>query len=524
MKILCTKYIFDTSTPIDKINYFNDVNNKYLYEELDITEWVYEKSETTFEKKEIRAGSVNEYYINVGAVNIKLESNNYSKWFFGVEKRESEKIFNYWEFKIYDNNDNFIYFGTAIQEDVNYNLEPENISETIQIKVTNILQNFLLHLQNKLCENNIRFEKHHQLSGNYYYTDIVNFLYQLIFDNNKTKYEIRNYTGLNWQVNYMPYVYKDNNFDYHYFLTNGYERIAGQGITVFQFITKLFMAIGFDFKLYYNDNNNKIYFDIINRFNDSGNTYNVDESDILKIESNTVFDRSGIEYIVVINGRIKTNEFYTSDTEPIKIINEKNIYSFKGRFFATMQDKGSYYSLFPHAINTKYLVKNPNTNNADIIDFAEVNYTGSTYWNQRNVSLKTILNKNILFIDAGINSLGTMIDMSNKVITHYVTNTGQSETDVYFVGSYAEMLFTLNQTGDYIYYDFDRYTQTEQYFNNMKMLLNNRNRDYINAELNIIIPDIYQNNISKINITSDNIYYNGEWYIDNISINEVNNI
>jgi len=520
IKIISEKYLFVDGTKASDVNFFNHTDSKVLIDSFTFTEdnALINVSNIKYDRNTIISGDSNELVQKVGDVDVEFDTYNTNcEDYFSIKDTDSSikrLLFYFWIFV----DDVQVFFGTSTKPDITINYPNE---EVVKVKMYSIAQNFITYLQNQLCDpDEVSYIGNLPPYNNsdYKYAKLVDLYHQVLFES-QSFFNVVNNTGISWNIAKNPYFYQSSSEVYYWFFQNGFDRMTDDDVTKYDFFIKSCNAFGWDYKLYnkYLDNKRTVL-SIQNRYNI---TQGIKSLDFLALNNITIlneFDKSGIEYIAIKDGYIKTGNYYASQGIPLKIISENITTSNKGRFFGSAQDKGDYYSLYPQPLETHYVYENAATNDNDVLDFGMIRYTDLNHWNSRINDRESIRTRNILFVDAGENLSGTVCDMATKTI-YPADDIGDSTTDVYFRGNYGSMYFSTTNDGG-IEYDYDKYSQTTQYRNNFQMVLSGKDKIVLDVEYDELLSDYYLDTYSIINFDNvDEEFYQGFWKILNVELN-----
>jgi len=506
-KIIVKKYLFDPDTNIADVNFFNLIDSKTLIESRDLSDYLINKSPTQFDKPDVITGDTNETIMKCGEVDLVFEEA--TKDFFDIESIDPNKKRTIWYVWIFDENNVQTFFGTITGDDIRFAQFAGNDSHEVSAKVFSLSQNFLEYLQKKTCQDNITFDRIAPIGGGYKYTTLANFFKQLLFSNN-SEFEVIDSTRLIWYVNYKPHFFRAGNE--FWYLKHGYYKAVQDHMSYYDLFFKACNVLGWDPIIYNDYLTGKTILEIRDKVPLVDTIHSVTlEDEGVNIVNLQEYEKSGIEYIVIQDGYIKTGNAFKSQGNPIKIISDNISVSNKGDFFGGVIDRGSDYQLLPHPIGVKYIYKNAVTNNNDYLDWGEISYTSLENWVDSRINDRKMLrNSGILFIDGGENSLGTVCDMATKAI-YEANDIGDSFADVLFRGCIGSMFFTLNSFGA-MQYNFDGYSQTSIFYNNHKSILSGKNRDIIEIEIDLLLSGYYKGVPNKIYFNSTNPYYNNSFW------------
>jgi len=505
-KIIVKKYLFDPDTNIADVNFFNLIDGKTLIESRDLSDYLINKSPTQFDKPDIITGYTNETIMKCGEVDLVFEEA--TKDFFDIESIDPNKKRTIWYVWIFDENNVQTFFGTITGDDIRFAQFAGNDSHEVSAKAFSLSQNFLEYLQKQTCQDNITFDRIAPIGGNYKYTTLTNFFKQLLFNNN-SEFEVIDSTRLIWYVNHKPHFFRAGNE--FWYLKHGYYKAAQDSMSYYDLFFKACAVLGWDPIIYNDYLTGKTILEIRDKVPLVNSIHSVTlEDEGVNIVNLQEYEKSGIEYIVIQDGYIKTGNLYASQGNPIKIISDNITVSNKGNFFGSVVDKGNWYELHPQPPGVKYIYKNAVTNDNDYLDWGEISYLNQTHWHDRNNERKNLRSKNILFIDGGENSLGTVCDMATKAI-YEANDIGDSDSDVLFRGCIGSMFFTLNSFGA-MQYNFDGYSQTSIFYNNHKSILSGKNRDIVEIEIDSLLSGYYKGVPNQIYINSSNPYYNNSFW------------
>lgn len=515
-RIYCKKYSFQESVPLSGVNLFNIDVVPVSGVKQEITD-VIDMSTIKYDHAKVLSGDTLDLVKKCSNVNFTIGTiqNDYYTY-FNIKSTQKRYLYVFWITYGVDT----IFAGVANQGAIKYNESTKTDSERISIEAKSLLNHFLDY--HKTTECNVtnmesKFTRTLEISGTEYRSSYLTDFIKYLFFGNAYGFNFVNNTGRDWEINRQPFFYV-NYQNIYQFITNGFRKIgiptvSGQYETKTGFFLKLCNAMGWDFQITSNFTNELITLEISNRYKPTL-AVTASSEDIASINYNTEFNDSNVEYIVILDGLVKSGSTYgTTQGNPVKIVSKDGSYSNNGYFFKNATT-GRSYTLYYYEGAEYYMVANILTP-GDILQYTKTTYTGTV----RNNTIINIENKNILFIDGGENDIGTRIDMASKIITLDTNELGGAAADVVFRGNYGSMLFY--RDNNYLR-NYDDYSKTDTFKNNFKTLLKSKDSDTIEVVWNKLFTDYYESNYSQIVLNDSNPYLNSTWDITELELDTEN--
>jgi hypothetical protein len=338
----------------------------------------------------------------------------------------------------------------------------------------------------------------------------------MLFDN-KTNMSITLMMNELWFMNNIPQFYNWDGITSNWFLKSGYKRWTQMGLTVYDLLEKICNAMGFVWKIQNGYGTREFAFIMTYRSMFYLDTQEIDFNKIMNYKIGYQIQKTDFEYIIIPEGYIKSGTFYSTQGKTFKMISNKLNPVNQSNFFLNFSGDANGYSLWPYPPNsTRYCYENAQAQ--DLLDYAEIWYTGNVRWNQRASERKFIKSDRILVLDAGLHEDHRTVVCARTGHNYPANDTGEDETDIVYSGNCGSMLFTFryNQVGYYIDMDYNSYSQSQRFKNNFISFLAGGNNQTLEVEISDLVLSPY-NNIKFLN-SNKSFFDNSNFAINELDI------